>query len=202
MPLPINGFDRAFIPYQDDLRTDETNDGIFTAVIGSPPNRQFVIEWRTTYFERSGNANFEAIFSEDSGILSVIYGATADNGAQETSGIQAEDIGIFFTQFSCGDSTLVSGLRVNYVPGVARPTAAAATTPPPPPPPSASAATTTSAPPPPPPPPPPPHLHLPAADHPASAATTTSAATTSATAAASTTTSASAPPWCTAWCRG
>ena len=45
-PLPINGFDRAFIPYQDDLRTDETNDGIFTAVIGAPPNRQFVIEWQ------------------------------------------------------------------------------------------------------------------------------------------------------------
>jgi hypothetical protein len=81
-PLPINGLDRAFIPYQDDLRTDETNDGIFTAVIGSPPNRQLVIEWRTTYFQRSGTANFEVILSEDSGTLSVIYGATGDNGAR------------------------------------------------------------------------------------------------------------------------
>ena len=33
----------------------------------------------------------------------------------ETSGIQSSDNGPF-TQFSCGESTLVSGLRVNYVP--------------------------------------------------------------------------------------
>ena len=65
--LPINGFDRAFIPYQDDLRTDETGGGIFTAIVGNAPNRQFIIEWRTTYFQRSGNANFEVILSEDSG---------------------------------------------------------------------------------------------------------------------------------------
>src|SRR5215475_8600128 len=113
--LPINGLDRALIPYQDDLRTDETNDGIFTAVTGSPPNRQFVIEWRATYFQRAGTANFEVILPESSGTLSVIYGQTADNGSQETSGIQSGDNGPF-TQFSCGDSTLVNGLRVNYVP--------------------------------------------------------------------------------------
>jgi len=88
-PLPINGLDRAFIPYQDDLRTDETGGGIFTAVLGSAPNRQFVIEWRTTYFQRTGTANFEVILSEDTPTLSIIYGATGDNGAQETSGIQA-----------------------------------------------------------------------------------------------------------------
>jgi hypothetical protein len=54
MPLAINGIDRAFIPYLGDLRTDETGGGIFTAVLGAPPNRQFVIEWRTTYFQRPG----------------------------------------------------------------------------------------------------------------------------------------------------
>jgi len=110
-PLPINGLDRAFIPYQDDLRTDESGDGIFTAVVGSAPNRQFIIEWRATYFGRTGTANFEVILPEDSGTLSIIYGATADNGAQETSGIQAADIGTAFTQFSCGHPTLASGLR-------------------------------------------------------------------------------------------
>ena len=85
-PLPINGLDRAFIPYQDDLRTDETGGGVFTAVIGSPPNRQFVIEWRTTYFQRSGTANFEVVLAEGSGTLSTIYGTTGDSGLNETSG--------------------------------------------------------------------------------------------------------------------
>ena len=62
-------------------------------MLGSAPNRQFVIEWRTTYFQRTGTANFEVILSEDTPTLSVIYGATADDGAQETSGIQAGDLG-------------------------------------------------------------------------------------------------------------
>ena len=114
-PLAISGLDRAFIPYFGDLRTDETGGGIFTAVLGSPPNRQFVIEWRTTYFQRSGSANFEVVLTEGSGTLSVIYGTNTDNGSMETSGIQSSDLGPF-TQFSCGESTLVSGLRVNYVP--------------------------------------------------------------------------------------
>src|SRR5262245_15720051 len=83
-PLAINGFDRALIPYLGDLRTDESNDGIFTTTTGSAPHRQFVIEWRTTYFQRAGTANFEVILPEDSTTLSVIYGQTADNGLQET----------------------------------------------------------------------------------------------------------------------
>ena len=113
--LPINGLDVSFIPYQDDLRTDESPGGIYTAVTGSAPNREFVIEWRTTYFQRAGTANFEAILSESSDTISAIYGATVDDGALETSGIQSSDNGPY-TQFSCGESTLTSGLRVNYVP--------------------------------------------------------------------------------------
>ena len=74
-----------------------------------------MIEWRTTYFQSAGTANFEVILPEDSATLSVIYGQTADSGSAETSGIQASDNG-GFTQFSCGEATLASGLRVNYVP--------------------------------------------------------------------------------------
>jgi hypothetical protein len=124
--MPINGVDRSFVLYQGDLHTDGVNGGVFTATIGSPPNRQFVIEWRTTYDNRTGTANFESVFVEGSDTLAVIYGLTADAGLEETSGIQASDLGPF-TQFSCGDPTLVSGLRVNYLPVAG---------PPPPPPPS------------------------------------------------------------------
>ena len=93
MPLAISGLDRAFIPYFGDLRTDESGGGIFTAILGAPPNRQFVIEWRTTYFQRSGSANFEVVLTEGSSTLSVIYGTNTDNGSMETSGIQIFDLG-------------------------------------------------------------------------------------------------------------
>ena len=84
--LPINGLDLSLIPYQGDLRTDESNDGIFTATTGSAPHRQFVIEWRTTYFQRTEPANFEVILPEDSATLSVIYGQTADSGHRRPAG--------------------------------------------------------------------------------------------------------------------
>src|SRR4029453_4794418 len=80
-PLAINGFDRAFIPYLADLSTEGAGNGIFTATIGSPPNRQFVIEWRAAYFQRAGSANFEAIFTERSSTLSAIYGAHTHNAS-------------------------------------------------------------------------------------------------------------------------
>ena len=48
--LPQGTLPRAFFPYWDDLRTDRTGGGIFTAVTGSPPNREYVIEWRTVTY--------------------------------------------------------------------------------------------------------------------------------------------------------
>ena len=114
--LPINGFDLSLIPYQGDLRTDGANDGIFTTTTGSAPHRQFVIEWRTTYFQSAGNGELRGHPARGLGDpVSVIYGQTADSGSAETSGIQASDNGPS-TQFSCGETTLPSGLRVNYVP--------------------------------------------------------------------------------------
>src|SRR5207253_2135272 len=52
-PLPWPGPGAAIFLYQEDLRTDGAGDGIFTAVYGTAPNRQFVIEWRTSYYNRA-----------------------------------------------------------------------------------------------------------------------------------------------------
>ena len=87
--------------YQGDLLTDGANDGIFTTTTGGAPHRQFVIEWRTTYFQSAGTANFEVILPEDSATLSVIYGQTADSGSAGDERDQASGQR-GFTQFSCG----------------------------------------------------------------------------------------------------
>ena len=59
--VPVNQdppFLNALFPYYDDLRTDETgvcaDCGIFTQTLGTAPNRQFVIRWKTTYFNHPG----------------------------------------------------------------------------------------------------------------------------------------------------
>ena len=97
MPLPIDGLDLSLIPYR--ATCEQTSGGIFTATTGSPPHRQFVIEWRTTYFQRTGNRELRGHPAGRLGDASVIYGQTVDNGSEETSGIQDSERA--FTQFSC-----------------------------------------------------------------------------------------------------
>ena len=114
-PLPDPFVVEAIFPYQDDLRTDGPSDGVFTLVTGSAPNRVFYIEWRTTYFGRAGTANFEVVFYENNpSCFDVIYGATADDGSFEESGVQQSDVGPGATTFSCLTPTLTNGLKVTY----------------------------------------------------------------------------------------
>ena len=122
-PLPDPNLDEAILPYQDDLLTDQAPDcsafasgcGVFTSVTGTAPSRQFNIEWRTAYFNSAGTANFEVRFYEDnSSCFDVIYGATADDGSSEESGVQQSASGPGATTFSCFAPTLTNGSKVSY----------------------------------------------------------------------------------------
>ena len=89
---------------------------------GTAPNRRLHIEWRTGYFGRAGTANFEVTLSENlAAAVKVVYGATVDDGLEETSGIQSSSSGPA-TQFSCGKPTLTDGLAVAYTCAAASPT--------------------------------------------------------------------------------
>jgi hypothetical protein len=124
MPVDPTGTGGDFIntvfPYYDDLLTIMTGTntcpgcGIYTQTLGSAPNRQFVVRWNTTYFNHNGEANFEALLTEGSNVISVIYGPNENNGAEAVAGIQ-RDMTVY-TQFSCNQPVLVPGLRINYTP--------------------------------------------------------------------------------------
>ena len=119
-PTQGGPFLNTLFPYYDDMRTDETSVcadcGIFTQTLGTAPNRQFVIRWKTTYFDHpgKGTAEFEVLLTEGSDTLSAIYGPTLDSGLEGASGIQ-QDLAVF-TSFSCFEATLAPGVRVNYIP--------------------------------------------------------------------------------------
>jgi hypothetical protein len=87
--------------------------GIFTQTLGSPPDRQFVIRYKTTYFNHTGTAEFEVLLTEGSDTLSVIYGVSDNNGAEAASGIQQDLTG--FTSFSCNEAVLTPNLRLDYI---------------------------------------------------------------------------------------
>jgi hypothetical protein len=120
--LPVHSnpppFASTLFPYYDDLRTDvmTSTHGIYSATIGSAPNREFVLEWHATYyFSDTAETNFEVILNENSPVMSVIYGqnATVAQGANPASGIQLNLNQ--YTAYSC-DTDLPAGTRVDYVP--------------------------------------------------------------------------------------
>jgi len=88
--------------------------GIYTATVGTPPNRQFAIRWNTTYFRLNGENNFEVVLTEGSGVISVIYGASANNGVDGASGIQRDLTS--YVPFHCHEPALTNGRRVIYTP--------------------------------------------------------------------------------------
>ena len=135
-PASHGPFLNTLFPYYADMVTDEsvgpcTDCGVFTQTLGTAPNRQFVIRWKANYFNSPpapAQAEFEVLLTEGSDTLSVIYGATGDNGLTATlSGIQ-QDLNVF-TSFSCNEATLTPGLRVDYIAtGCASPTPTATAT--------------------------------------------------------------------------
>src|SRR5437764_7057590 len=109
--LPNTLWSTAILPYQDDLETvvglpgcsTWTNGcGVFTATTGTAPNRNFIIEWHAVHFaDTTTSADFEIVFHENSQTsFDVIYGATSDNGLDETSGVHSSSTGPA-TTFSC-----------------------------------------------------------------------------------------------------
>jgi hypothetical protein len=133
-PSPDGPWNNTFFPFYDDQLTMDgpfqtcSDCGIFTQTVGDPPNRQFIIRWKTVYFNNAGTAEYEVVLTEGSDTLTVIYGdTTGDNGLTAASGIQ-QDL-TTFTSFSCFETTLNPGVRVDYIPpGCASPTPTATAT--------------------------------------------------------------------------
>ncbi|MFN0137483.1 MAG: dockerin type I domain-containing protein [Phycisphaerae bacterium] len=103
----------AICPHWDDHLTDGANEGIFTSVSGSPPQRVFNIEWRCRYYSGGGSLNFELRLFEDNSHFEVIYGRLDEDGANATVGVQHPSLPA--TQYSCNNAgVLSSGMRLSF----------------------------------------------------------------------------------------
>jgi hypothetical protein len=105
--------------------------GIFTSVLGSPPNRIFNIEWRTVLFANNASTqNFEVRFYESDPVgFDVIYGAINSTGADQNfvAGIQGPN-GCFTEDF-CANPAPVQNVVHNYVGQTGTPTPTPTATP-------------------------------------------------------------------------
>ncbi len=101
--LPSAYLSSAILPFWDDLLTNGPNQGVFTSVQGSSPNRIFTIEWRASPFNlNTALTNFELRLFESSTKFEVIYGNTtgAFSGTfAGTIGAQRDSNASFFTPY-------------------------------------------------------------------------------------------------------
>jgi hypothetical protein len=88
--IPDNGhtIDSIYV-FPEDLTTNTTGDGVFTSVSGAAPSRVFNIEWRTHPFGGKTGTNFEIRLYEATPRFDLVYGGSADKGAN-AGGIGAQ----------------------------------------------------------------------------------------------------------------
>ncbi|HTJ35982.1 MAG TPA: carboxypeptidase-like regulatory domain-containing protein, partial [Dactylosporangium sp.] len=109
----------AVYPFWADLNVDASA-SVRTAVIGTAPNRQFVIEWRNVQFFESARtrASFEIVFSENGDIAVAwadIDGTTFEPGGAATVGIENQ-AGTVALQYSLNQPVLRNGNGVLFHP--------------------------------------------------------------------------------------
>ncbi len=99
----------AIYAFWDDLVVDGSA-SMHTQVLGTAPNRQFVIEWRNVRFYADSNKrlSFEMVLSE-TGEITLQYRDIDDDffekGGSATIGVETTD-GVYAYQFSCGNPNI------------------------------------------------------------------------------------------------
>ncbi|SDD75983.1 Calx-beta domain-containing protein [Aquimonas voraii] len=112
----------VLMPYWDDLdlRTaGSPGAGVYQQVLGTAPNRRWLIEWRGKHVQDTAVAqtvNFAIEFVEGSEAFSYLYAQTGSanaNGVSATVGAQAATTGSVFTQLPTTQGGITPGLRLS-----------------------------------------------------------------------------------------
>jgi hypothetical protein len=119
--LPATGFGTTptLFVFWDDLDLRTTGGGIYTNVVGTAPNRQFIVEWRGKQLAEAGSTqtvNVAIVLNEGtSGAFEYRYVQTATagavaNGASATVGVQSTSAaGGLVTQSSFNQAVVTPG---------------------------------------------------------------------------------------------
>ena len=112
--LPASTLNYAIMPYWKDLTTS-INDtmGYYTAVVGTAPNRTFVIRYHGGRIAADSRVNFEVLLYEEQPRFDIIYGTVHERGYNATIGVQ-EGTGSLYTQFSCNTQSIQQGYRLRF----------------------------------------------------------------------------------------
>ncbi len=108
-------------PFWDDLGTATDPAGVYTATVGTAPNRQLVIQWQDLPIFGVANSavSFQIVFSEGSSDILFYYNDSAagnptyDNGANATVGIRGSNVAQAL-QYSFNEGSLADGRAIRF----------------------------------------------------------------------------------------
>ncbi len=115
-PLPNSGLpDAAVYPFWDDLVVDASA-SVRTALVGTAPNRRFVVEWNNVrlYDVPTARMTFEAILDEDGQIFlayKTLSTGTLPRGGSATIGIE-DGAGLTGFEYSYNTATLRNNMSI------------------------------------------------------------------------------------------
>ena len=114
---PFGAVTPTVLALWDDVDLRTPGGGIYTNLVGTAPNRRFVIEWRGKHYSDPPGVqtlNMAIIFQEGSANYEMHYpqfalAAANAGGASATVGVQAANSGTSFTQFSFNTAAITTG---------------------------------------------------------------------------------------------
>lgn len=107
---PLAQFNYVIFAHWGDLTIGGVNEGVFTSITGSAPNRIFNIEWRASLLGNApGSLNFEVRLYEGQARFDIVYGTVPGSGRDVTVGSQRGG-GAAYTDFSCHQNSLRNGM--------------------------------------------------------------------------------------------
>jgi hypothetical protein len=119
LPGSVFGTTPTLLPFWDDLDLRSAGGGIYTNVVGTAPNRQFIIEWRGRHFSETNgpqSVNFAVVLNEGTSAafeyryVQTAAAAPVANGASATVGVQSTSAaGGLFTQSSFNQPVVTPG---------------------------------------------------------------------------------------------
>lgn len=112
--FPLPQFNYAILAHWGDLTIAGANEGVFTSVSGSAPDRIFNVEWRASIIGNSpASLNFQVRLYEGQTRFDVIYGTAPGNGREVTVGVQRA-AGSPYTEFECHQNALRNGMMLIF----------------------------------------------------------------------------------------
>ena len=115
--LPTSSLDYAILPYWDDFSVSPLPIiGVFTDVVGTAPNRTFIVQWRVRNPTGPSSPDWELLLYEGQQHFDFVYRSAPGRGVGATIGAQEGNGqgGMRSIQWSCNTVSIQAGDRLSF----------------------------------------------------------------------------------------